>query len=81
MNGNLLPRVRVDICLLFFMSGNLVIPTWITWWVDDSGVVPTIRQHECNVGVRQHLYLINRTPWGDMIRYRANSEGRDVNIS
>ena len=40
MDGALLPSVRVDIVLALDVRGDLVLPVWMTRWVDDPGIVP-----------------------------------------
>ena len=81
MDRGFLPSIGINIRLGFFMGCNLVVPMRMAWWIDHAGVVSTIRQHECHIGMRQHLNLINRTPRGHVIRQGAHSKDGYMDIA
>ena len=81
VDRSFLPGIRINVWLDFFVGCNLVMPTRMARRVNDAGVVSTIRQHKCHVGMRQHLNLVDRTPRGHVVRNGAHSKDRDMDIA
>jgi hypothetical protein len=55
VGGAFLPSVGIDVLFLLSVRGNLMVPMQVAGRVDDASVMPTIGQHEGDIGVGQNL--------------------------
>ena len=81
MDGLLLPGVGIDIGVEVVVHRDLVMTTWVSRRTDDAGIVPTIGEHEGDVGVGQRLDLVDGLPGRNVIGQRADRKERDADVS